>query len=46
MARIQGVPKKLEIWAYQPKMMLGMGKFNQAVRRGSPSMSASRTSSS
>jgi AhpD family alkylhydroperoxidase len=24
----------MEIWAYQPKMMLGMGKFNQAVRKG------------
>lgn len=24
-----------EIWAYQPKMMTGMGRFNQAVRRGS-----------
>jgi AhpD family alkylhydroperoxidase len=24
----------IEIWAYQPKMMFGMGKFNQAVRKG------------
>jgi AhpD family alkylhydroperoxidase len=24
----------MEIWAYQPKMMIGMGKFNQAVRKG------------
>ena len=24
----------IEIWAYQPKMMMGMGKFNQAVRKG------------
>jgi AhpD family alkylhydroperoxidase len=24
----------LEIWAHQPKMMFGMGKFNQAVRKG------------
>jgi AhpD family alkylhydroperoxidase len=24
-----------EIWAHQPKMMFGMGKFNQAVRKGS-----------
>jgi alkylhydroperoxidase family enzyme len=24
----------MEIWAYQPKMMFGMGKFNQAVRKG------------
>ncbi len=24
----------IEIWAYQPKMMIGMGKFNQAVRKG------------
>ena len=24
----------LEIWAYQPQMMFGMGKFNQAVRKG------------
>ena len=23
----------IEIWAYQPKMMMGMGKFNQAVRK-------------
>jgi AhpD family alkylhydroperoxidase len=23
----------MEIWAYQPKMMFGMGKFNQAVRK-------------
>ncbi len=25
----------MEIWAYQPKMMMGMGRFNQAVRKGS-----------
>src|SRR5215469_11888188 len=24
----------MEIWAHQPKMMMGMGRFNQAVRRG------------
>ena len=24
----------VEIWARQPKMMVGMGKFNQAVRKG------------
>ncbi len=24
----------IEIWAYQPKMMNGMGKFQQAVRKG------------
>jgi AhpD family alkylhydroperoxidase len=24
----------MEIWAHQPKMMFGMGKFNQAVRKG------------
>jgi alkylhydroperoxidase family enzyme len=24
----------MEIWAHQPKMMTGMGRFNQAVRRG------------
>jgi AhpD family alkylhydroperoxidase len=24
----------MEIWAHQPKMMMGMGKFNQAVRKG------------
>jgi AhpD family alkylhydroperoxidase len=24
----------MEIWAHQPKMMTGMGKFNQAVRKG------------
>jgi len=23
-----------EIWAYQPKMMMGMGRFNQAIRGG------------
>ena len=25
----------VEIWAHQPKMMSGMGKFQQAVRKGS-----------
>ena len=24
----------IQIWAHQPKMMMGMGKFNQAVRKG------------
>jgi len=24
----------IEIWAYRPKMMMAMGKFNQAVRKG------------
>ena len=24
----------IEIWAHQPKMMTGMGRFNQAVRKG------------
>jgi 4-carboxymuconolactone decarboxylase len=24
----------MEIWAHQPKMMVGMGTFNQAVRKG------------
>jgi AhpD family alkylhydroperoxidase len=24
----------IEVWAHQPKMMIGMGKFNQAVRKG------------
>ncbi|MGN6870836.1 MAG: carboxymuconolactone decarboxylase family protein [Solirubrobacteraceae bacterium] len=24
----------IELWAYQPKMMSGMGKFQQAVRKG------------
>jgi AhpD family alkylhydroperoxidase len=24
----------IEVWAHQPKMMIGMSKFNQAVRRG------------
>ena len=24
----------MEIWACQPKMMIGMGRFNQAVRKG------------
>jgi hypothetical protein len=33
----------MEIWAYQPKMMGAMGRFNQAVRKGKPSRSGSRT---
>src|SRR6516162_4224512 len=24
----------IQIWAHQPKMMIGMGRFNQAVRKG------------
>src|SRR5437773_8722608 len=24
----------IEVWAHQPKMMIGMGRFNQAVRKG------------
>jgi alkylhydroperoxidase family enzyme len=24
----------IEVWAHQPKMMMGMGRFNQAVRKG------------
>ena len=24
----------MEIWAHQPRMMMGMGRFNQAVRKG------------
>jgi alkylhydroperoxidase family enzyme len=24
----------MEIWAHQPKMMMGVGKFNQAIRKG------------
>jgi alkylhydroperoxidase family enzyme len=24
----------IEVWAHQPKMMMGMGKFNQAIRKG------------
>jgi 4-carboxymuconolactone decarboxylase len=24
----------MEIWAHQPKMMTGMGRFNQAIRKG------------
>jgi AhpD family alkylhydroperoxidase len=24
----------MEIWAHQPKMMMGMGKYNQAIRKG------------
>ena len=24
----------IQIWAHQPKMMMGMGRFNQAVRKG------------
>jgi alkylhydroperoxidase family enzyme len=33
-ARGSGI-EPVEIWAYQPKMMAGMGKFQQAVRKGS-----------
>ena len=29
--------ESMEIWAHQPKMMIGMGGFNQAVRMGTPS---------
>src|SRR5215831_1355945 len=32
-ARGSGI-EPVEIWAYQPKMMSGMGKFQQAVRKG------------
>jgi len=32
-ARGSGV-EPVEIWAYQPKMLSGMGKFQQAVRKG------------
>jgi len=24
----------MEIWAYQPRMLMGMGRFNQAIRKG------------
>jgi AhpD family alkylhydroperoxidase len=24
----------IEVWAHQPKMMVGMGRFNQAIRKG------------
>ena len=24
----------MEIWAHQPKMMMAMGRFNQAIRKG------------
>ena len=24
----------IQIWAYQPKMMVGMGRFNQEFRQG------------
>jgi hypothetical protein len=24
----------LEIWAHEPKLMMAMGRFNQAVRKG------------
>ena len=24
----------IEVWAYQPKMMMGMRRFNQAIRKG------------
>jgi AhpD family alkylhydroperoxidase len=29
-----GGMEPIEIWAYRPKMMMAMGKFNQAVRKG------------
>jgi AhpD family alkylhydroperoxidase len=29
-----GGMEPIEVWAHQPKMMMGMGKFNQAVRKG------------
>src|SRR4051812_28815574 len=32
-ARGSGI-EPIEIWAHQPKMMSGMGKFQQAVRKG------------
>jgi AhpD family alkylhydroperoxidase len=32
-ARGSGI-EPVEIWAYQPKMLSGMGKFQQAVRKG------------
>jgi alkylhydroperoxidase family enzyme len=32
-ARGNGI-EPVEVWAHQPKMMSGMGKFNQAVRKG------------
>ncbi len=32
-ARGSGI-EPVELWAYQPKMMSGMGKFQQAVRKG------------
>jgi AhpD family alkylhydroperoxidase len=33
-AQIGSGIEPMEIWAHQPKMMFGMGKFNQAVRKG------------
>jgi AhpD family alkylhydroperoxidase len=32
--RIGSGLEPMEIWAHQPKMMMGMGRFNQAVRKG------------
>jgi AhpD family alkylhydroperoxidase len=32
--RIGSGIEPIEIWAHQPKMMIGMGRFNQAVRKG------------
>jgi AhpD family alkylhydroperoxidase len=32
-ARGSGI-EPIEVWAHQPKMMMGMGKFNQAIRKG------------
>jgi alkylhydroperoxidase family enzyme len=32
-ARGSGI-EPIEVWAHQPKMMMGMGRFNQAVRKG------------
>jgi len=36
----------MEIWAHQPKMMMGMGSSTRLSARGSPWMSGSRTWSS
>ena len=36
----------MEIWAYQPKMMMAMGRFNEASERATASRSDSGTWSS
>jgi AhpD family alkylhydroperoxidase len=34
MPQLNSGMEPFEIWAYQPKMMMGMGKFNHVIRKG------------